>query len=425
MVELLRWINAVISIVFVICYSYQLLYIPITIFGKKSLTRKKKKAEKIVLHDIAVLICARNEEAVLDDLFDSLDAQTYPRDRLTVFVIADNCSDKTADLARGRGAVTYERQDLERVGKGYAMDALIRHIREDYPAGFDGYFVFDADNVLKKDYIERMNESFCAGNEIITSYRNSKNFASSWVSAGHALWFLRESRYLNHARFLLGVSSAVSGTGYLFSRAEAERLDGWPFHLLTEDLEFSVDRIVAGKKIAFCDGAEFFDEQPVTFAASWHQRLRWAKGFLQVLKKNGKELVRGIFRGSFSCFDYLMNFAPAYVLSLVSVLCNLGLCAAAVVAGENLLDALLAVGQLLINCFGISFLVGLITLITEWKHIRAAVWQKLRSVFTFPLYIITFIPISLAALFARVTWKPIVHTKTVAELQKEGQKTDF
>lgn len=165
-----------------------------------------------------MLIAARNEAAVIGGLLDSLRQQTYDPALLTVFVVADNCTDGTADIARRRGAVVYERFNHINVGKGYALDFLTQHIKADYPDGFDGYFVFDADNVLSPDYIERMNAVFSGGYEIVTSYRNSKNYADNWISAGYALWFLRESRYLNGARMRLGTSAAVGGTGFLFSQ---------------------------------------------------------------------------------------------------------------------------------------------------------------------------------------------------------------
>ena len=101
---------------------------------------------------------------------------------VTVFVAADNCTDRTAAIARTHGAVVYERFNQLNVGKGYALDFLLQHIGADYPAGFDGYFVFDADNLLAPDYIERMNEMFSNGHEIVTSYRNSKNFGDNWIS---------------------------------------------------------------------------------------------------------------------------------------------------------------------------------------------------------------------------------------------------
>ena len=95
---------------------------------------------------------------------------------------------------------------------------------------------------------------------MITSYRSSKNYGGNWISAGYALWFLRESRYLNHARNIIHFSCAVSGTGFFFSRKIADEINGWPYHLLTEDIEFSVDQITKGIKIAFCEKAVLYDE---------------------------------------------------------------------------------------------------------------------------------------------------------------------
>ena len=202
-------------------------------------------------------------------------------------MVADNCSDNTASLAREHGAIVYERFNTQQIGKGYAMDYLTQRIARDYGKNrFDGYFVFDADNLLKEDYIEEMNKTFSDGYQIVTSYRNSKNYGDNWISAGYAQWFLRESKYLNNARMLLGTSCAVSGTGFLFSREIFKKNRGWKFYLLTEDIEFTVNSVINGEKIGYCKTAVIYDEQPTTFKQSWNQRLRWARvlsaGVLQV-----------------------------------------------------------------------------------------------------------------------------------------------
>ena len=214
--QTLKTINFIISVVFFVCYAYQFLYIPAVLWLRR---RRAALPAAPASNHYAILICARNEAAVIGDLLASLRAQTYPRELLTVYVLADNCTDDTARIAREGGAVVYERFNRQQVGKGYALQTLLTHIARDVPAGYDGYFVFDADNLLSPDYIEQMNRTFSAGHDIITSYRASKNYGDNWISAGYALWFLRESRYLNHARSLLGTSCAVSGTGFLFSRA--------------------------------------------------------------------------------------------------------------------------------------------------------------------------------------------------------------
>ena len=408
----IEWINLTIGIIFLVCYAYQIVYIPISWLKKPD-----PAPQQAPLHDLAVLICARNEEGVICDLIRSLQAQTYPREHIHIFVLADNCTDGTADAARRAGATVYERSNRTQVGKGYALDALLRHLKTDYPAGFDGYLVFDADNVLQPNYIEEMNRSLSQGNDIITSYRNSKNYGTNWISAGYALWFLRESRYLNAPRDRIGSSCAVSGTGFLFSRKVAEDMDGWPYHLLTEDIEFSIDHIIKGWRVAYCGAAELFDEQPVTFRQSWHQRLRWSRGFLQVIRHYGAGLLKGAFHGSFACADMLMNILPAFFLSGFSVVANLtyGVYGALTGAGMGiLLLSLLRVAQSVYLGF---FLLGVITVITEHRHIHTDRRRMLRSVLTFPLFMATYLPISFASLVIDPGWKPIVHTVSAASME--------
>ena len=185
-ITILKWINFGIAAAFFICYLYQMFYILIPFI------KKRRPHKEIKIHNYAVLICARNEENVITHLIDSIKAQDYPADKITVFVAADNCTDSTAAVSRDAGAVVYERFNTEYIGKGYALDYLLSHIEEDYPEGFDGYFVFDADNLLCPNYITEMNKTFSDGYEIVTSYRNSKNYGDNWISAGYALWFLRE-----------------------------------------------------------------------------------------------------------------------------------------------------------------------------------------------------------------------------------------
>ena len=414
--QTLKMMNFIITVLFTVCYAYQFLYIPI------AWLKKREKSDHIVhtKHKFAVLICARNEAAVIRDLITSIQNQTYPSDLVHIFVMADNCNDDTAQIAADAGATVYERFSKTHIGKGYALEALLMHIKRDHSDEFDGYFVFDADNILAPDYIEQMNETFSEGHDIITSYRNSKNYGSNWISAGYALWFLRESRYLNHTRHLLGTSCAVSGTGFLFSKSVADEIGGWPFHMLTEDIEFSIHQITKGRKIAFCPGAELFDEQPVSFRQSWHQRMRWARGYLQVFHGYGKQLFQGIFKGSFSCFDMAMTIMPAFILSAVSIICNVSLGIWGAWIGDDVLIAIQSIAQALGSIYLLLFLIGIITTITEWKHIHAAPYRKILFTVTFPLFMFTYIPISFAALLCKTTWKPIKHSFSMDKLsQKE------
>lgn len=408
--EILKWINYIIAAAFFVCYAYQFFYILVPH------CKKPQPHKPAVQHRYAVLICARNEERVIGDLIASLRRQTYDPHCMTVFVMADNCTDCTACVARRAGAMVYERFNMKLIGKGYALNALLSHIAEDYPGKFDGYFVFDADNVLRPDYIEQMNRVFSDGYDIVTSYRNSKNYGTNWISAGYALWFLRESKYLNHARMLLHTSCAVSGTGFLFSQKVLDEQGFWPFHLLTEDIVFSVHHILQGYKIGFAADAVLYDEQPTTFRQSWTQRLRWAKGYLQVVRSYGRKLFLGISHGSFSCYDMSMNILPAFFLTLMSVVINFALSTLTLLRGGGLWAAMLPMFQTLGSMYLTLFLIGIITTATQWKQIHTTAPRKLLYACTFPLFMFSYVPISATALVTNVGWEPITHSVSAASL---------
>ena len=269
----------------------------------------------------AAVISARNEEGVIGDLIRDLKAQNYPEKLLDVFVVADNCTDGTAAVAREAGAIVYERFNKVQVGKGYALDWLFKRIFADKgKQTYDGFFVFDADNLVDPNFVREMNKMFDTGEyAALTSYRNSKNFCDNWISAGYALWFLREARFLNRPRTRLGVNCAVSGTGFLVAGDVIREENGWPYHLLTEDIEFSIACAVRGRKIGYCGTAVIYDEQPVEFRQSWDQRLRWSKGFYQVDAKYTAPLLHGCTRGGkkgMSCYDMLMTVAPCNLVTI-------------------------------------------------------------------------------------------------------------
>ena len=128
----------------------------------------------------------------------------------------------------------------------------------------------------------------------------------------------------SRSRSLLGVSCAVSGTGFLFHREIIERSGGWKFFLLTEDIEFSIYNVINGERIAYCESAVLYDEQPARFRQSWNQRMRWTKGNMQVCRKYGARLIKSIFKNkSFSSFDMTMTIFPAVILAALSGINNL------------------------------------------------------------------------------------------------------
>ena len=402
--------NSIIGALFAIAYFYQLVFILISLVrGNVKLPKAKVK------HRYAYFIAAHNEEAVIGNLVESILTQNYPSELIDCYVVADACTDETAARADEAGAIVLVRNDLARKGKSWVMDYgfdwILRNKGEDY---YDAFFVIDADNVLSPDYTDIMNDAFDAGYLVCTSYRNSKNFDSSWVSAASATWYLREARFLNNVRMMNGTSCAISGSGWLVSNQIVRGMHGWDFHTLTEDIQFSTFCSIHNIQIGYAP-AEFFDEQPVTFKASWIQRMRWTKGFYQIFFSYGTNLVRAIGEMKFAAYDMLMTIAPGIVLTLLSVFVNLSYLLIGSLSHGFIATATEqrmvwgSLSALVIGGYTTFFMMGLLTTIVEFKHIHASKLRIFTNLFTFPVFMLSYIPIGIIAFFKKVEWVPTKH----------------
>ncbi len=405
--QILNIVNTVIGAVFMLCYSYQLVFLVISLFK-----RPKKYPETDKRCKYAFVICARDEEEVISEACASIRAQNYPCELIDIYVVADNCTDNTADLARKSGARVVERRDPSRIGKGYALGFLFEHIKG--TVGFDaydGYIILDADNILDDNYVWEMNKCFVCGEEIVTGYRNTKNYGENWLSQGYSVWYMREMRQLNAVRGVLGTTAELRGTGFLISSDVIAEQGGWSQHLLIEDVEFAVEKVLEGKKVAYCHDAIFYDDQPTRFAASWWQRRRWCRGYLQVLKRYGIRLLGAFFKGrGFSNFDMIMSMCPAFFITVGAAALNILALAAALVFEPATVFAVICSSLALLLAACLAFgAVGLVAVITEWKRIRASAWQKIMSVIVFPIFMATYVPIAAVSIFKRADWKPTRH----------------
>lgn len=425
MIEFTRTFNFAIAVLLTLFYLYQIGYLIIGLVEK----RRKDHREARRLHRYAVVISARNEANVIGGLIDSLKNQNYPRELLDIYVIADNCTDNTARVAEMAGAIVYRRFNKVQVGKGYAMDYLFNQLKAEGKDDYEGYFVFDADNHVDADFVREMNKVFDSGSyAAITSYRNSKNFGSNWISAGYGLWFLREARFLNFPRMKMGVSCAISGTGFLVSGETIRENGGWPYHLLTEDIEFSVNCAVQGKRIGYCDKAVIYDEQPIDFKQSWDQRLRWSKGFYQVDYHYTLPLIKGMFRKGtkgFSCYDMFMTVAPGMLLTLSAILVNMIILISCLTEPTYISRLVIAenmgfIARSIITFYIALLVYGAITMASEWKNVAIPDKKKVLYTLTFPFFMFTYIPISAAALVRKVEWKPIYHGSDQGSLVASG-----
>ncbi|KFI59320.1 glycosyltransferase family 2 protein [Bifidobacterium cuniculi] len=359
----------------------------------------------------AVLISARNEENVIGNLIRDIQTQTYPARLIDIWIVADNCTDDTAGVARELGCHVVERHDLERIGKGYALTYLLNRMLDSHDADrYDAFFVFDADNRLDRHYFAEMNKGFQAGFHILTSYRNAVNLSENWVSSGAALWFIRESRFLTASRMVLGNSCHVGGTGFMFSQQVMRRNRGWKFHLLTEDLEFTMDSVLHGDRIGYVGTAILYDEQPVTFAQSWRQRVRWSKGYLQVFRYYGAALLRrGIKERDFSTIDFMLWICPFMVIAVIRIAMGMLFAACGFVSWASQMASLLNWTTGIVNSVIVMMALAALTAVVERKNIGATNKELFAYVLSFPIYMLSYVPISFMAIFAKAEWKPIVH----------------
>ena len=414
LLSVLRSLSYALVVLTTVCYFYQIVYLILPLIKKQRPLESKERRR------YAILIAARNEEAVLPYLLESIRQQDYPAELLTTFVVADNCTDQTAEVACSGGARVFCRFNKKEIGKGYALNFLLQQIDSNEGLDiYDAFLIFDADNLLMPDYVTQINKVCCNGYDAFCGYRNSKNFGANWISQGYALWYLHDSCHLNQSRMLLGTTCAVNGTGFGFTRQLLERMGGWNFFTLTEDIEFSTWCATQGIRIGYCRDAMVFDEQPENFIQSWRQRTRWTQGGIQVSFRYAPDLLKGLFRGSRTAYA---SFETA-TLSLwgygMGVICC-GMTLLVTFLAERWLGLGKAISLGIAGSYCSMFLIGGLTLITEWHRIRATTGKKIQSLFTFPLFMMTFIPIALTAVFRKFQWQPITHTVAIStgELQK-------
>lgn len=412
---LVRGLSIFLVILTGICYCNQLIYLFLPLILKK----KPHSVPKSTRY--AILIAARNEETVLPYLLDSIRGQNYPASLVTTYVIADNCTDGTAAAARNHGARVYQRFDPAHVGKGYALNYLLEQIRLSGELdSYDAFLVFDADNLLQPGYITAINRVCSDGFPAFCGYRNTKNYGSNWISAAYGLWYLHDSAHLNRSRMLLGTACTINGTGFGFTRQLLEQMGGWNYFTLTEDSEFSAWCATHGIRVGYSHDAVLYDEQPTSFRQSWRQRTRWVQGGVQVSIRCTGDMVRGILRGGRTGYASFETAAASLwgcclsILSAVTALVSAFLEAGWVgVAGAFLSS--------LAGAYWTLFAMGVLTMLSEHRRIRATAGQKLRSLLTLPLFMMTYVPVALSAVFRKFQWQPIAHTVAIPVEELNGK----
>jgi cellulose synthase/poly-beta-1,6-N-acetylglucosamine synthase-like glycosyltransferase len=270
-----------------------------------------------------LIAAAHNEEKVIGALLENLRILRYPDHLYDIYVIADNCTDRTAQVARRYGALVYERfNDLEK-GKGYALEWMFGQLFK-LPEKYDAVVIFDADNLVHPMFLQEMNNCLCRGKRLIQGYLDCKNPDDTWVSATFSMCFWVVDHAWHLAKSNIGLSSVLGGTGMCIS-TDLLQEHGWGATCLTEDMEFTMKALLQGVPTYWAHEAVIYDEKPLTFRQAWHQRKRWAQGHFDVAGRYAPKLLwQGIKQRNIQMLDGIIHLLQPYflLLSTAFLFCN-------------------------------------------------------------------------------------------------------
>lgn len=256
--------------------------------------------KKILPLRFACVICAHNEERVIARPIRSLLAADYPADKRDIIVFADNCSDRTAEIAREFSEVKVFEKREPSSGKG---DVLAWGLDLVKGSGYDAVAVFDADNEADIMWLKEMNAAFAAGAYVVTGHRMCSNPFVNLITGWYTIYWNLMNELSNRVRSNLRLSSMLTGTGFAFKTAVLPP-EGWRTKTFVEDLEFAFFRNLDGYRISYVPDAIFYDEQPIAVRPMIRQLNRWATGGLQILWRYGWIWLTSLCRRpSFRLFD--------------------------------------------------------------------------------------------------------------------------
>ena len=371
-----------------------------------------KFKEKPILEEkqnrFMAIIPAHNESAVVANLVESLKKQNYPKELYDIYVIADNCTDNTAEKARNAGAIVYERFDETKKTKGFALQwFLAQKIEENAP--YDAFCVFDADNIADSNFFTAMNKKLNQGETVVQGYRDIKNPSDNWITAGYAIFYWTMNRFYHLARYNVGLSPLLNGTGFMV-KFDVIKETGWNTKTLTEDIEFSLKNIIEGRKLGWATDAIVYDEQPTGFKQSWSQRTRWTVGHIQCMKEYTGLLAAAVKEHkSLMNFDgllYILGSIPMFVVTLILLAINIIM----YIVGGNAMDLLMNLLRYLIPTFLLPIFTAILIMKIDKKPIKP-MWKGL---IFYPLFLGSWLLINFKCLFVRNTkWEKIEHKRDI------------
>ncbi|MCP3774357.1 glycosyltransferase family 2 protein [Paenibacillus sp. MZ04-78.2] len=383
--------------------AYQLV---LTFFGWY---RRKNQIEHAPQKTFAVLVAAHNEEQVVGALIENLKNLDYPKELYDIFVICDNCTDNTAQITQDMGVFACVRSNPKLRGKGYAIEWMLKELWK-MPRQYDAVVMFDADNLVSKDYLTHMNNDLCNGSKVIQAYLDTKNPHDSWVTASYAVTYWYINRLWQLPRSNLGMANYLGGTGMCFESNLLKEI-GWGATSLVEDLEFTMRCVSRGIKPSFNYYARVYDEKPITFKASARQRLRWMQGHFNVARRYFFPLLwKGIKEGNWTKIDnaiYAANVYNVLIASIVTVVLFIDM----TLPGVPMFNSLFKIAPSFFAAFTVvTYAMFMIALVMEKAPLKSY-----KYLITFPLFLLSWWPITLYAFFTQNNkqWSHTEHTRVI------------
>lgn len=363
--------------------------------------RKKHPAVERKLR-FAILICARNEESVIRLPVKSIAMSKYPQSKREVIVLADNCSDATAERARSAGATVWEKTTPSS-GKGDVLSWGIERVMR--RGGFDAIAVFDADNIVADNWLDVINDALQDGETVVTGRRHSSNAKANVISGWYTVYWDIMNELSNNVRTNVALSGKLTGTGFAFL-ISALGQEGWRTRTMVEDVEFSVQTNLLGQRVAYVKEADYADEQPVTTVYMWRQLRRWATGGWQVVRFYFLPWLKTLFRHpSLRLFDSFFAILMGMSIAFSLLFDILAIVVKASTSGVGPTE-----WRFFFGVIGFVFTMGWITALASVLLSQRKRRPSIIAVLTFPLFTLV---LSASVLYTLVLptrrWKPIPH----------------
>ncbi|PKK39191.1 N-acetylglucosaminyltransferase [Clostridiaceae bacterium JG1575] len=413
----LLWLISTLAFIISLYYTFLAIF---------SLYVRRRKAKEQGERSFAIVIPAHDEEEVVVQGIESVMRSHYPKALFDVYVIADNCTDQTAQKAQEAGAIVHRREDPEHGGKGYALEWFFERLLK-MKKQYRSVVILDADNIIHPDFLKNMNRKMNQGYEVVQGYLDSKNPFDSAITGFYSVEFWISNRMLKLSRDNLGISAQLGGTGFAVN-SDILRHYGWDATCLTEDLEFTCKLCLNGYRVGWAHDAVIFDEKPLTLKASWHQRKRWMQGFADVFSQYFFPLMKkGIRTGSLAMVDcaiysiqpiLLIIFGINALLSIGGNILSLLQVAQGVMPSLPVLDVTLK-GILFAGATGFQILFSPWVL---WKDGKLS-GKSLLYYVLYPLYLVTWLPVALLGILHKNDkhWSHTIHTRAITIDELNGK----